>query len=106
MKTYKVTPDDNPSSSKSLAAAKLAFVKEAYDKDPSTQKYLGTDVVFKIFGADRKRYVRGMGAGVSKSQFLASEFMKAKLQEEKHTVWKEKHNVWKEKQKTEALNAQ
>lgn len=47
-----------------------------------------------------------MGAGVSKSQFLASEFMKAKLQEEKHTVWKEKHNVWKEKQKTKALNAQ
>ncbi|KAI3919447.1 hypothetical protein MKW98_030158 [Papaver atlanticum] len=40
-----------------------------------------------------------MGAGVSKSQFLASEFMKARLQEEKH-------NVRKENQKNEALKAQ
>ncbi|KAI3912214.1 hypothetical protein MKW98_012025 [Papaver atlanticum] len=63
LQTHKVTPDDNPSSSKSLAAAKLALVKEAYDKDPSAQKCLGTDDVTKIF--------------------LASEFMKAKLQEEK-----------------------
>ncbi|KAI3953682.1 hypothetical protein MKW98_017506 [Papaver atlanticum] len=99
LKTHKVTPDDNPSSSKSLAAAKLALVQEEYDKDPSAQKCLGTDTVTKIFGADRKGYIRGMGAGVSKSQFLSSEFMKARLQEEKH-------NVLKEKQKNEAFKAQ
>ncbi|KAI3895847.1 hypothetical protein MKW98_025638 [Papaver atlanticum] len=68
LKTHKVTPDDNPSYSKSLAAAKLALVKEEYDKDPSAQKCLGTDAVTK---------------------FLASEFMKARLQEEKHNVLKE-----------------
>ncbi|XP_026450942.1 uncharacterized protein LOC113351100 [Papaver somniferum] len=99
LKTHKVTPYDNPSSYKSLAAAKLALVKEEYDKNPSAQKCLGTDAVTKIFGADRKGYIRGMGAGVSKSQFLASEFMNARLQEEKH-------NVLKEKQKNEALKAQ
>ncbi|RZC93864.1 hypothetical protein C5167_016558 [Papaver somniferum] len=60
LQTHKVTPDDNHSSSKSLAPAKLAL--EAYDKDPSAQKCLGTNDVTK---------------------FLASEFMKAKLQEEK-----------------------
>ncbi|XP_026382805.1 uncharacterized protein LOC113278088 [Papaver somniferum] len=92
MKTHKVTPYDNPSSSKSLAAAKLALVQEEYDKNPSAQKCLGTDAV-------TKGYIRGMGAGVSKSQFLASEFMNARLQEEKH-------NVLKEKQKNEALKAQ
>ncbi|RZC84682.1 hypothetical protein C5167_047459 [Papaver somniferum] len=46
------------------------LVKEAYDKDPLAQKCLSTD-------ADTK---------VSKSQFLALEFMRAKLQEEKHNV--------------------
>ncbi|RZC87626.1 hypothetical protein C5167_036165 [Papaver somniferum] len=80
LQTHKITPDDNPSSSKSPTAAKLALVKEAYDKDPSARKCLGTDDVTKIFGADRKGYICGTGAGVSKSQFLASEFMKAKLQ--------------------------
>ncbi|KAI3995719.1 hypothetical protein MKX01_020792 [Papaver californicum] len=45
LETHKFTPDDNPSSSKSLAAAKVALVKEAYDKDPLAQKCLATDVV-------------------------------------------------------------
>ncbi|XP_026390134.1 uncharacterized protein LOC113285470 isoform X1 [Papaver somniferum] len=48
LKTHKVTPDDNTSSSKSMAAAKLALVKEEYDKDPSAQKCLGTDAVTKV----------------------------------------------------------
>ncbi|RZC81843.1 hypothetical protein C5167_044416 [Papaver somniferum] len=47
LKTYKVTPYDNPSSSKSLAAAKLALVQEEYDKNPSAQKCSGTDDVTK-----------------------------------------------------------
>ncbi|KAI3954964.1 hypothetical protein MKW98_004967 [Papaver atlanticum] len=61
LKTHRATPDDDPSSSKSQAAAKLALVKETYDKVPSAQKCLGTDAVTK-----------------------------ARLQEEKHNVLKQK----------------
>ncbi|XP_026397779.1 uncharacterized protein LOC113293326 [Papaver somniferum] len=99
MKTHRATPDDDPLSSKSQAAAKLALVKEAYDKNPSAQKCLGTDVVTEIYVADKKGYLRGMGAGISKSQFLAAEFMKAKLQEVRN-------KLRKEMQKNEALKAQ
>ncbi|RZC91875.1 hypothetical protein C5167_021587, partial [Papaver somniferum] len=37
-----------------LAAAKLALVKETYDKDPSAQKCLGTDVVTQL-DAERQK---------------------------------------------------
>ncbi|XP_026459401.1 uncharacterized protein LOC113360066 [Papaver somniferum] len=50
LKTHRATPDDDPSSSKSQAAAKLALVKETYDKDPSAQKCLGTDAVIQVSG--------------------------------------------------------
>ncbi|RZC59659.1 hypothetical protein C5167_006963 [Papaver somniferum] len=53
---------------------------------PSAQKCLGTDAVTMIFGADRKVYIRGMGAGVSKTQILGAVFLKANLQEVKHSV--------------------
>ncbi|XP_026418990.1 uncharacterized protein LOC113314408 [Papaver somniferum] len=99
LKTHRPTPDDDPSSSKSQAAAKLALMKEAYDKNPSTQKCLGTDAVTEIYGADQMGYIRGMGAGISKSQFLAAEFMKDKLQEVRN-------KLRKEMQKNEALKAQ
>ncbi|KAI3905038.1 hypothetical protein MKX01_017284 [Papaver californicum] len=82
-----------------LCCEKMALVKEAYDKDPSAQKFFGTDDVTMIFGADRKGYIRGMGAGVSKTQLIATAFMNAKVQEEKD-------NVRKEKQKNKALKAQ
>ncbi|RZC55902.1 hypothetical protein C5167_014751 [Papaver somniferum] len=113
LKTHRATPDDDPSSSKSQAAAKLAsssifilfididdeLVKEAYDKDPSAQKCLGTDAVTEIYGTDQKGYIRGMGAGISKSQFLAAEFMKAKLLEVRN-------ELRKVRKKNEALKAQ
>ncbi|KAI3835833.1 hypothetical protein MKW92_019698 [Papaver armeniacum] len=70
LKTHRATPDDDPSSFKSQKIAKLALVKEAYDKDPSAQKCLGTDAVTEIYGTDQKGYIRGMGAGISKSRFL------------------------------------
>ncbi|XP_026454331.1 uncharacterized protein LOC113357905 isoform X2 [Papaver somniferum] len=75
LETHSVTPDDNPSSSKSLAAEKLV-----------------SSPVFK-------GYIRGVCAGVFKSQFIASEFIKAKVQEEKHNLRREKH-------KNEALKAE
>ncbi|RZC72765.1 hypothetical protein C5167_048246 [Papaver somniferum] len=50
LKTHRASPDDDPSSSKSQEAAKLALVKEAYDKDPSAQKCLGTDAVTEASG--------------------------------------------------------
>ncbi|RZC63750.1 hypothetical protein C5167_025533 [Papaver somniferum] len=99
MKTHRATPDDDPSSSKSQAATKLALVKETYDKNPSAQKCLGTDAVTEIYGVDQKGYLRGMGAGISKSQFLAAEFMKDKLQEVRN-------KLRKEMKKNEALKAQ
>ncbi|KAI3959483.1 hypothetical protein MKW98_019073 [Papaver atlanticum] len=61
------------------------------------EKCLGADAVTMIFGPDRKGYIRGTGAGVSKTQILAAAFMKAKLQEVKVNVRKEKQKMkrWK-----------
>ncbi|RZC67808.1 hypothetical protein C5167_011497 [Papaver somniferum] len=79
VKTHKVTPDDNPSSSKSLAAATLVSIgEEEYDKDPLAQKCLGTDAVTK---------------------FLAVKFMKTRLQKEKQKAEALKAQLDVERQK-------
>ncbi|MCL7048182.1 hypothetical protein MKW94_020283 [Papaver nudicaule] len=48
--THNFVADDNPLSSKSIAAAKVAKVKEAYDKEPSAQNCLATDAVTRVSG--------------------------------------------------------
>ncbi|MCL7033222.1 hypothetical protein MKW94_005666 [Papaver nudicaule] len=53
-------------------------LKEAYDKEPSAKNCLSTDAVSREFGVDRKGNVRGMGAGVSKTLYHTTAFMKAR----------------------------